>query len=70
MYFNRILENIDKDSTRVALADFETLLVSIVPYKSFSRFLHEEHLEMIPYLQMVHLCKLYQDEQEILDALI
>lgn len=45
------------------------LLASVLPYKAFSRFLSTEHPEMIPYLQMVHLCKLYQDDQEILEML-
>ena len=53
----------------MALQDFEMLLVSVIPYKSFSRFLHKEHPEMVPYLQMVHLCKLYQDDQEMLQEL-
>ena len=68
-YFSRILEYQDRDSTKVALQDFEMLLVSVVLYKAFSKFLHTEHPEMIPYLQMVHLCKLYQDDQEILTEL-
>ena len=45
------------------------LLVSVVPYKAFSRFMHEKHPEMIPYLQMVHLCKLYQDDLEVLQEM-
>lgn len=53
----------------MALEDFETLLTSVVPYKAFSKFLHADHPEMLPYLQMVHLCKLYQDDQEILTEL-
>jgi len=59
LYFSRLLDLDDKDSARVALQDFEMLLVSVVPHKAFSRFLTVEHPEMIPYLQMVHLCKLY-----------
>ena len=49
----------NKDSTRVALQDFEMLLASVVPYKAFSSFLTTEHPEMTPYLQMVHICKLF-----------
>ena len=45
------------------------LLVSVVPHKAFSRFLTQEHPELVPYLQMVHLCKLFQDDQEILEEL-
>jgi len=67
LYFNRLLDLNDKDSTRVALQDFEMLLVSVVPHKAFSKFIRTEHSEMIPYLQMVHLCKLYQDDQEMLE---
>ena len=37
----------------MALEDFETLLTSVVPYKAFSKFLHADHPEMLPYLQMV-----------------
>ena len=59
----------DKDSTRIALDDFDMLLVSVIPHKTFSKFLHQEHQEMIPYLQMVHLCKLYQDDLEVLQEL-
>lgn len=62
LYYSRLLDLDDKDSTRAALKDFEMLLVSVVPHKAFTRFLTTEHSEMIPYLQMVHLCKLYQDE--------
>lgn len=69
LYFNRLLDINDKDSTRIALQDFEMLLVSVIPHKAFSRFLHEEKPEMIPYLQMVHLCKLYQDDLEVLQDL-
>ena len=50
LYFNRLLDLNDKDSTRVALEDFDMLLVSVVPYKAFSRFLNQQHPEMIPYL--------------------
>ena len=53
----------------MALQDFEMLLVSVVPHKAFSRFLTVEHPELIPYLQMVHLCKLFQDDQETLAEL-
>ena len=66
LYFNRLLDVNDKDSTRVALQDFDMLLVSVIPYKTFSKYLHTKHKEMIPYLQMVHLCKLYQDDREVL----
>ena len=59
LYFSRLLDLDDKDSAKVALQDFEMLLVSVVPHKAFSRFLSQEHPEMIPYLQMVHLCKLF-----------
>ena len=41
-YFNRLMDLNDKDSTKVALEDFEMLLVSIVPHKAFSRFLNQE----------------------------
>ena len=59
----------DKDSTRVALQDFDMLLLSVIPYKAFSKYLHQSHKEMIPYLQMVHLCKLYQDDNEVLQEM-
>ena len=45
------------------------LLLSVLPYKAFSRFLHKQHPEMVPYLQMVHLCKLTQEDQEMLQEL-
>lgn len=50
----------------MALQDFDQLLVSVIPHRAFSKFVHEEHQEMVPYLQMVHLCKLYQDDLEVL----
>lgn len=59
----------DKDSAKVALQDFDMLLASIIPHKYFSRFLREKNPQMIPYLQMVHLCKLYQDDQEIIEEM-
>ena len=40
-YFNRLLDQDDKDSARIALQDFDMLLVSVLPYKAFSRFLHQ-----------------------------
>ena len=49
-YFNRLLDQDDKDSARLALQDFDMLLVSVLPYKAFSRFLHKQHPEMVPYL--------------------
>ena len=45
------------------------LLDSVVPHRAFSRYLKKEQPEMIPYLQMVHLCKLYQDDQETLEEM-
>ena len=54
---------------RLALQDFDMLLLSVLPYKAFSRFLHKQHPEMVPYLQMVHLCKLTQEDQEMLQEL-
>ena len=69
LYFSRLLDSDGKDSAKLALQDFEMLLVSVVPHKAFQRFLSQEHPEMIPYLQMIHLCKLFQDDQEELEDL-
>ena len=69
LYFSRLLDLNDKDSTKMALADFEMLLLSVVPHKAFSKFLNQEHPELIPYLQMVHLCKLYQNDHEELELM-
>ena len=69
LYYSRLLDLNDKDSTKMALADLEMLLVSVIPHKAFSRFLNQDKPSMIPYLQMVHLCKLYQDDQEMLEIL-
>ena len=44
------------------------LLVSVCPHRAFKTFLVEEHPDMLPYLQMIHLCKLYQDDHESLEA--
>ena len=68
-YFNRLLDQDDKDTAQIALQDFDMLLLSVLPYKAFSRFLHQQHPEMVPYLQMIHLCKLYQDDQEMLQEI-
>lgn len=58
LYYSRLIDADDQEA-KEALADFEILLVSVIPHRAFKRFLQEEHPEMIPYLQMVHLCKLY-----------
>ena len=50
LYFNRLLDLNDKDSTKHVLQDFEMLLVSVVPHKAFSKFIRLEHTAMIPYL--------------------
>lgn len=50
----------------MALQDFEMLLISVIPHKAFSKFLNAEHPEMLPYLQMVRICKLYQNDLEVL----
>ena len=67
LYYNRILEA-DQQEAKAALADFEVLLVSVLPHRAFKTFLVEEHPDKLPYLQMIHLCKLYQDDHENLDA--
>ena len=66
LYYSRLIDA-DANEAKEALADFEILLISVIPHRAFKRFLAEEHPEMLPYLQMVHLCKLYQDDQESLD---
>ena len=53
----------------MALQDFDMLLVSVVPHRAFCKFLRTSHAEMIPYLQMVHLCKIYQDDLDTLEEL-
>ena len=50
LYFNRLLDLNDKDSTKHVLQDFEMLLVSVVPHKAFSKLIRLEHTAMIPYL--------------------
>ena len=59
LYYSRLLDSDNRDTTKVALADFEMLLISGLPYKAFSRFLTTERPEMIPYLKMIQLCKFY-----------
>ena len=39
LYYSRLLDADNRDTTKVALADFEMLLVSVIPYKAFARFL-------------------------------
>ena len=68
--FNRLLDLTDKDSTKVALNDLEMLLESVVPYMYFEKYLDKKKPEMIPYLQMVHLCKMYRVECEMLQGLL
>ena len=53
----------------MALNDFDVLLDSVVPHRAFSNYLKKEYPEMVPYLQMVHLCKLYQDDKEMFEIL-
>jgi hypothetical protein len=45
-----------------ALFDFDMLLMSVIPHKQFIRFLQEDMSQCLPYLQMIHLCKLYLDD--------
>jgi hypothetical protein len=42
-----------------ALIDFDMLLLSIMPHKYFIKFLQEKMPSHLPYLQMIHICKLY-----------
>ena len=65
-FYSRLIDA-DADEAKEAVNDFEVLLVSVIPHRCFKRFLVEEHPEMLPFLQMVHLCKLYQDDQESLE---
>ena len=69
LYYSRLLDADNRDTTKVALADFESMLVSVIPYKAFTRFLGTEKPQMIPYLRIVHIYKLYQDDQEELGQL-
>lgn len=46
------------------------LLESVVPYMYFEKYLDKTKPEMIPYLQMVHLCKIYRVEIEMLQGLL
>jgi hypothetical protein len=58
----------DNDPTN-ALLDFDMLLMSVLPHKYFIKFLQEQHSRKMPYLQMIHLCKLYQDDLQNLAQL-
>ena len=41
--------------------DFDMMLVSILPHKYFILYLQEEQKYKAPFLNMIHLVKLYSD---------
>jgi hypothetical protein len=47
-----------------AFMDFDMMLVSVLPHKYFISFLQEDKITHLPYLQLIHLYKLYSDEME------
>ena len=49
-----------------AFLDFEMMLVSVLPHKFFINYLQEEKKTHLPYLQIIHLWKLYDFEASTL----
>ena len=47
-----------------AFLDFDMMLVSVLPHKFFINFLQEEKKTHLPYLQVIHLWKLYAFEAQ------
>lgn len=47
-----------------AFMDFDMMLVSVLPHKYFINFLQEDKMSHLPYLQLIHLYKLYNDDSE------
>ena len=48
--------------------DFEMMLISFLPHKYFSQFLKQEKPKFQPYMQMIHLVRLYSDENQALST--
>lgn len=51
------------------MMDFDMMLVSILPHKYFILYLQEEQKDKVPYLNMIHLVKLYSDEGQNIEEL-
>jgi hypothetical protein len=45
------------------------MLVSVLPHKYFISFLQEEKRSFLPYLQIIHIYKLYENEYQTLKEL-
>lgn len=54
--------NLEGQADPNLLIDFELLLMSVIPHRYFISFLQTDKPNMLPYLQVIHLCKLYQDD--------
>ena len=51
------------------MIDFDMMLVSILPHKYFILYLQEERKDKVPFLNMIHLVKLYSDEGQKIEEL-
>ena len=54
--------SLEQQDETISLLDFDMMLVSVLPHKYFVSFLQEEKRSSLPYLQIIHIYKLYENE--------
>ena len=59
----------EQQDETIALMDFDMMLISVLPHKYFVTFLQEDQSQLLPYLQIIHIYKLYLNELETLQSL-
>jgi len=66
LWYTRIVLNaqtsLEQQDETISLLDFDMMLVSVLPHKYFISFLQEEKRSSLPYLQIIHIYKLYKNE--------
>ena len=66
LWYTRIVLNaqtsLEQQDETISLLDFDMMLVSVLPHKYFVSFLQEEKRSSLPYLQIIHIYKLYENE--------
>ena len=50
-----------------AFMDFDMMLMSVLPHKYFALYLQQEKPGLQPYLQMIHIIRLYSEEGLVLN---
>lgn len=59
-------DKLTEESDASAFMDFEMMLMSVLPHKYFALYLQQEKPQLQPYLQMIHIVRLYSEEGQVL----